>query len=57
MQGLPGARTALALGRRGQHSSERDRRARRSGHKTLLSLVHRAAEGPTELRLRQEVLR
>ena len=57
MQGPTGARTALALGRRGQHSSERDRRARRSGHKTLLSLVHRAAEGPTGLRLRQEALR
>ena len=57
MRGLTGARTALVLGRRDQHSSERDRQARRSGHKTLLSLVHRAAEGPTELRLRQEALR
>ena len=34
-----GARTALVLGRRDQQRSERDRQARRSGHKTLLSLV------------------
>ena len=57
MRGPSGARTALALGRRGQQSSERDRRARRSGHKTLLSLVHRAAEGLAVLRLRQPDLR
>jgi hypothetical protein len=57
MQGLTGARTALLTGAGEQYSSERDRQARRYGHKTLLSLVHRAAEGPTELRLRQEALR
>jgi len=46
-----------AGGERAGESSERDRRDRVSGHKTLLSLVDRAAEGPTGLRLRQEVLR
>ena len=35
-------------------SSERDSRASALGHKALLYLKHRAAEGPTELRLRQE---
>jgi hypothetical protein len=38
-------------------STHRDRGDRSPGHKTLLSLVHRAAEGPTVLRQRQEGLR
>ena len=55
--GATGARAALVLGAGDQHSSERDRRDRSLGHKTLLSLVNRAAEGPSGLRLRQEALR
>ena len=55
--GATGASTALARGRREPGSSERDRRDRDSGHKTLLSSMHRAAEGPSGLRLRQEALR
>ena len=59
--GVTGARTAGPAGGQGLGSrtisSERDRRGQAPGHKTLLSLVHRAAEGPTGLRLRQEALR
>ena len=46
-----------AGGERAGESSERDRRGQAPGHKTLLSLVHRAAEGLAGLRLRQEALR
>ena len=48
MRGLPGARTALVLGRRDQQSSERDRQARRSGHKTQLYLADASTGGPAE---------
>ena len=44
--GATGARTALVLGRRDQHSSERDRQARRSGHKTQLYLADASIGGP-----------
>ena len=58
---MTGARTAWPAGAQGiwqpAGSSERDRHGEVSGHKALLSLVNRAAEGPSELRLRQEVLR
>ena len=46
-----------AGGERAGESSERDRRDRVSGHKTLLSLVDRAAEGLPVWRPRQAGLR
>ena len=59
--GATGASTAWSAGAQGQGSRpqavNRARRGEVSGHKTLLSSVNRAAEGPTELRLRQEALR
>ena len=59
--GATGASTAWPAGAQGQGSRPqaviRARRGEVSGHKTLLSLVHRAAEGPTVLRPRQEALR
>ena len=59
--GATGARTAGPAGGQGLGSrtlsSERDRRGQAPGHKTLLSLVHRAAEGLPVWRPRQAGLR
>ena len=52
MQGLPGARTGGPVGGQGlgsrPQSSERDRQARRSGHKTQLYLADASTGGPAE---------